>query len=222
MEKKENRLYSQAYQLSLFTIFYNIIEGIVSMILGYADETLSLFGFGADSFIEVISGIGIAIMILRIKHNPNSPKSTFEITALKITGTAFYLLSVGLLAGIVLNLIKHHKPETTLWGVIISLISIAAMVWLMSAKKSIGKKLHSEPIITDANCTKICVYMSLVLLISSLVYELTGFTYADVIGAAGLIYFSITEGKEAFETAKGKECTCGVKYLLFSDISRVI
>ena len=49
--------------------------------------------------------------------------------------------------------------------------------------------------------------MSLVLLISSLVYELTGFAYADVIGAAGLIYFSISEGREAFEKAKGKECT---------------
>jgi len=39
--------------------------------------------FGADSFIEVISGIGIAIMIIRIRQNPNSPKSKFEITALK-------------------------------------------------------------------------------------------------------------------------------------------
>ena len=110
------------------------------MIFGIADETLSLFGFGADSFIEVMSGIGIAIMIVRIQQNPESPKSTFEITALKITGTAFYLLSIGLFSGIVLNLVNHHKPETTLWGVIISLVSIAVMVWLMSAKKSVGKK----------------------------------------------------------------------------------
>jgi divalent metal cation (Fe/Co/Zn/Cd) transporter len=204
----EQKFYRQAYWLSLFTIFYNIIEGIVSMVLGYADETLSLFGFGADSFIEVMSGFGIAMMIMRIQQNPNSPKSKFEITALKITGTAFYLLAAGLFAGIVLNLINHHKPETTLWGVIISLVSIAVMIWLMNAKKSIGKKLDSEPIIADANCTKVCVYMSLVLLVSSLVYELTGFAYADVIGAAGLIYFSITEGKEAFEKVKVKECTC--------------
>jgi divalent metal cation (Fe/Co/Zn/Cd) transporter len=201
-ETKEKRLYKQAYQLSLFTIFYNIIEGIVSMVLGYEDETLSLFGFGADSFIEVMSGIGIATMILRIKKNPDSPKSRFEITALKIAGIAFYLLSAGLLAGIVLNIINHRKPETTLWGVIISLVSIVVMVWLMIAKKNIGKKLHSDPIIADANCTKICIYMSLVLLISSLVYELTGFIYADIIGAAGLMYFSISEGKEAFEKVK--------------------
>ena len=78
----------------------------------------------------------------------------------------------------------------------------------MKAKKNVGKKLDSDAIIADANCTKVCVYMSLVLLVSSLISELTGFAYADAIGAAGLAYFSITEGKEAFEKAKGKECEC--------------
>ena len=208
MTNSEGRFYRQAYRLSLFTIFYNIIEGIVSMVIGYADETLSLFGFGADSFIEVMSGIGIAIMILRIRQNPKSPKSKFEITALKITGTAFFLLAVGLILGIIFNIVSHNKPETTLWGIIISLISIVVMIWLMNAKKIVGKKLASDAIIADANCTKVCVYMSLVLLVSSLIYELTGFAYADAIGAAGLAYFSITEGKEAFEKAKGKECEC--------------
>jgi len=197
----EQNHYRQAYFLSLFTIFYNIAEGIVSMIFGYADETLSLFGFGADSFIEVISGIGIAIMIIRLFKNPDKNKSEIEKAALKITGTAFYLLSAGLFAGIVFNLIYKHKPESAFWGVIISLVSIAVMVWLMNAKKRIGTKLQSEPIIADANCTKVCVYMSLVLLASSLIYELTGFAFADSIGAAGLIYFSVSEGREAFEKA---------------------
>ncbi len=208
MDAKNLKLYRQAWNLSLFTVFYNIAEGIVSMVLGYQDETLVLFGFGADSFIEVISGIGIAIMILRIKQNSGIQKSSFEITALKITGWAFYLLSAGLLAGIILNIIYHHKPETTFGGVIISLISIAVMVWLMNAKMSVGKKLMSEPIIADAGCTRICVYMSIVLLVASLIYELTGFAYADVIGAGGLIYFSVSEGNEAFGKAKGKVCSC--------------
>lgn len=203
-----SKQYKIAFGLALFTIAYNIIEGLISIWFGVEDETLALFGFGVDSFIEVMSGIGIAVMILRIKQNPNSPKSSFEISALKITGYAFYFLSAGLLIGIVLNLINHHKPETTLWGVIISLISIAVMVWLMSAKRRVGKQLNSEPIIADSNCTKVCVYMSIVLLVSSIIYELTGFAYADVIGTAGLIYFSISEGKEAFEKAKGKECSC--------------
>jgi len=209
VKNREPELYKQAYLLSMFTIFYNIIEGTVSMVMGYKDETLTLFGFGVDSFIEVISGIGIAFMIMRIRQHSESSKSTFEVNALKVTGTAFYLLSVGLLVGIVVNLVNHHKPETTLWGIIISVVSILVMIWLMNAKKNVGLKLNSEPIIADSNCTKICVYMSVVLLAASLIYELTGFAYADIIGTAGLIYFSVSEGKEAFEKAKGKECSCG-------------
>jgi divalent metal cation (Fe/Co/Zn/Cd) transporter len=209
MFSQEQKLYRQAFILCLFTIFYNVIEGLVSMYLGYEDETLALFGFGADSFIEVLSGMGIAVMIIRIRQNKGEEKSAFERTALKITGLAFYLLSIGLLAGIIFNIINKHKPGTTFWGVIISMASILVMIWLMTAKKRIGRKLHSDAIVADANCTKVCIYMSVVLLLSSLIYELTGFAYADIIGTAGLIYFSFTEGKEAFEKAKGKECSCG-------------
>lgn len=201
-------LYRKAFLLSLFTIFYNIFEGVVSMIIGYADETLALFGFGADSFIEMLSGVGIAVMVTRIKRNPESSKSRFEINALRTTGIAFYILSAGLFAGIIMNLANKHKPETTIWGIIISLISIAVMLWLISAKKKVGKHLNSEPIMADARCTEVCIYMSLVLLISSLIYELSGFAYADIIGTAGLIYFSVTEGKEAFEKARNRQTCC--------------
>jgi divalent metal cation (Fe/Co/Zn/Cd) transporter len=201
-------LYKKAYQLSLFTIIYNIAEGIVSIVMGYTDETLTLFGFGVDSFIEVMSGIGIAVMVLRIKQNPESPKNQFEIRALKITGITFYILSAGLIAGIIINIITNHRPETTFWGIIISSISIVVMTWLMKSKNRVGKKLGSQPIISDSNCTRICVYMSLVLLGASLIYELTGFAYADVIGTAGLVYFSFSEGKEAMEKASSKNTGC--------------
>lgn len=202
--EKEKDLYGTALKLSYFTIGYNIIEGIVSTIMGYSDETLALFGFGVDSFIEVMSGIGIMVMIKRIMKNPLSPKHRFEFTALRITGYSFYLLSLGLAVGIVLNIINKHRPETTLWGIIISLVSIAVMVWLMLAKRNVGRRLDSEPIVCDSNCTKVCVYMSVVLLVSSLIYEITGFAYADSIGAAGLIWFSVSEGKEALEKAEAR------------------
>jgi divalent metal cation (Fe/Co/Zn/Cd) transporter len=201
MDNYETILYKRAYLLSIFTIVYNIAEGVVSVAIGLADETLALFGFGVDSIIEVMSGLGIAVMIVRMRKNPSSEQSQFETTALKITGTAFYLLSLGLLAGIIINIITNHKPETTFWGVVISVISISVMYWLMNAKKKTGEKLDSQPIISDSNCTKVCVYMSIVLLASSLIYELTGFAYSDAIGAAGLIWFSFSEGKEAFEKA---------------------
>jgi hypothetical protein len=51
--------------------------------------------------------------------------------------------------------------------------------------------------------------MSVVLLASSLIYELTAFGFVDSIGALGLIYFSVKEGRESFEKASGIECSCG-------------
>ena len=205
----ESRLYRSALLLGIFTVLYNLVEGIVSIYFGVQDETLSLFGFGVDSFIEVISGLGIIAMTLRIQRSPHTPRSAFEVTALRITGTSFYLLAAGLLATALLNLFTGHKPETTLAGLVISLISIAVMWALVAAKRRVGKQLNSAPILADANCTMVCIYMSLVLLAASLVYELTGIGFVDSLGALGLIYFAVSEGREAFEKARGLEtCSC--------------
>ncbi|MDD3321451.1 MAG: cation transporter [Paludibacter sp.] len=209
MKASTTILYNRALFLSFFSVFYNIIEGFISVLLGIKDETLTLLGFGFDSFIEVVSAIGITVMIIRMRKNKETNRSEFEVQALKVTGVSFYLLSIGLSAGIITNLLTNHKPETALWGIIISVVSIIVMIWLMLAKKKVGVKLNSEPIIADSNCTKICIYMSVVLLVASLIYEYTGFAYADAIGTAGLVYFSFSEGKEAFEKAKGKQnCKC--------------
>src|SRR5512136_940714 len=93
--KSVNKYWQYALWLALFTIFYNLAEGLVSVYFGAQDETLTLFGFGIDSFIEVMSGLGILAMVLRIRHNPDTPRSQFERTALRVTGSAFYLLAAG-------------------------------------------------------------------------------------------------------------------------------
>ena len=202
---EQRHLYRFALWLAFFTIFYNTLEGLISVYLGAQDEALTLFGFGIDSFIEVISGIGIMAMVLRIRQNPGTPRGQFERTALRVTGLSFYLLSGGLLLTALYNLYTGHKPETTLSGTIISLISIAVMWVLVAGKRRVGHALNSSPILADANCTMVCIYMSVVLLASSLIYQFTGFGLVDSLGAIGLIYFSISEGRESFEKAAGLE-----------------
>ena len=204
----QKNYWNYALWLAVFTIFYNILEGLVSIAFGVSDESLALFGFGVDSFIEVMSGIGILVMVNRIRQNPDTSRTPFEVSALKVTGTAFYLLAVGLGVTAVYNIVTGHKPETTLPGLVISLISIAIMWALVSGKRKVGRALNSMPILADANCTMVCIYMSVVLLVSSLIYQLTGFGFVDSLGAVGLIYFSINEGQESFEKAKGLECDC--------------
>jgi divalent metal cation (Fe/Co/Zn/Cd) transporter len=206
---ESNRYYRIAFALAIFTILYNITEGMISTYFGFEDESLALFGFGADSFIEVISGLGIVHMIIRIRRHPNSNRDQFEQTALRITGVAFYILVVALVITSCYNIWTRHQPITTMIGLIISIISIFVMLLLVYGKRRVGKQLNSDPILADASCTMVCVYMSIILLISSGIYELTSLPYIDSLGTLGLAYFSFKEGRECFEKANSeKYCRC--------------
>lgn len=204
--KKRN--YRFATLLALFTIFYNLAEGIISIWLGIEDETLALFGFGVDSFIEVISAIGVWHMLRRIRANGNESRDEFEQRALRITGAAFYVLTIGLILTSVLNLYQSHRPETTLWGIVVSLVSISFMWVLIRQKTAVGKALDSPAILADAACSRACLYLSLVLMISSVGYELTGIGSLDSIGAILIAWLAFREGRESFAKAKGMNCAC--------------
>lgn len=196
--------------MAIFTIGYNLIEGAVSVYFGLKDETLTLAGFGLDSFIETVSGIGVLTMILRIIREGEGKRAQFEKLALRITGSSFYVLAVGLCVSAAFNLYRQQHPEATLMGGIIALISIVAMLLLVYGKTVTGKALNSEAIAADAACTKVCIYMSVILLISSVLYELIPWGGFDAIGAVGLAWFSFREGVECFEKAKKDiYCSCG-------------
>jgi divalent metal cation (Fe/Co/Zn/Cd) transporter len=204
----EKKLLNTAFILSIITIVYNVVEGVISIFYGLEDEALSLLGFGTDSFVEVISGIGIAHMVLRMKFSKIENRDKFERHALKITGAGFYILTLGIIIGAIFNIIKNNKPETTIPGLIISGISIITMFFLMRYKKNIGVKMNSEAIIADANCTKSCLYLSIVLLVSSGLYEIFEIGYIDVLGSLIIGWFVFKEGKEAFYKAKQNKIAC--------------
>ena len=196
-------LWRFALWLAAITVFYNIGEGIVSVFFGASDESLSLFGFGLDSFVEVISGLGIWHMVARVRKNAG-PNALFEKRALKITGFSFYVLACGLIVTAFLNIYSRSQPATTFWGIVISLISIATMMILMTAKTRVGRKLGSDAIIADAKCTRTCVYLSIVLLLSSILFEILKIGYIDSIGALGIAFYAFMEGRESIEKSKGK------------------
>jgi hypothetical protein len=203
-----NGLVSFALLLSVITILYNITEGLISIFFGLNDVTLALFGFGMDSFVEVISGIGILHMILRMKRNSISERDGFERTALKITGFSFYLLCAGLIISSLILIINDVKPETTMIGIIVSIISILTMYALVHYKLKVGRALNSDAIIADANCTKTCFYLSFILLASSLSYEVFKIGYLDIAGSLGIAYFAFKEGKESIEKSTSAKLSC--------------
>ena len=209
--KSSDRLYRQASVLALITIIYNIVEGVVSVYFGVEDETFALFGFGLDSFVEVASGIGIWHMIRRIRHNQNERPDEIEKTALRVTGTGFYVLTAGLGAMAIMNIVQGRRPETTFWGIVVSIVSLVAMWFLIRAKVKVGKDLNSAAILADAACTRACLRLSLVLLVASVGYELSGIGGIDALGTMVIAWLCFREGKEAFDKVKAGSfaCACG-------------
>lgn len=204
------RLYDRATHLAVFTIGYNVLEGLVSVYFGLADETVALFGFGLDSFVEVISGIGIWHMLRRLRASADREGADdFEKTALRVTGAAFYLLTGGLILTAGTNLWAGRAPETTFWGVVVAGVSIVTMWLLIRLKMSVGLALGSAAIVADAACTRACLALSFVLLASSLGYEATGIRHIDTLGALMIAALAWREGRESFAKARGGTCNCG-------------
>lgn len=208
MTLQTERLYRTAALLALITIFYNILEGVVSAWFGLEDESLALFGFGLDSFVEVVSGAGIWHMVRRQRNNPDRNPDEFERRALRITGGGFYILAVGLLVTALYDALHMHAPTTTFWGVVVSCVSIASMWLLIRQKVKVGTALGSQAILADAACTRVCLILSVILLVSSGGYQLTGIGWLDSAGALGIGWFCLKEGKEAFDKARGIPCSC--------------
>lgn len=209
--QKNNKLYAWAKALALVTIFYNIAEGLLSVYFGLEDESMSLFGFGLDSFVEVVSGVGIWHMIRRVQQNDGENADIFERRALRITGASFYALTAGLALTSIVDLYQGHRPQSTFWGIVISVVSILSMWALIRAKTNVGKQLNSPAIIADAACTRACLQLSVVLLAASIGYRLTSIGGLDSFGALIIGGLCFREGREAFEKARTGSfaCACG-------------
>ena len=79
---------------------------------------------------------------------------------------------------------------------------------LIHFKVKVGTALNSQAILADAECTRICLILSGVLLAASLVYEVTGFGWVDSLGSIFMAWLSFREGRESFEKASGIGCGC--------------
>jgi divalent metal cation (Fe/Co/Zn/Cd) transporter len=198
----------RALWLSGLTIAYNVIEGLVSMAFGWADDSIALFGFGADSFIEVASALLVLWKLLDHGNLERERKATRSI------GWLFLCLAVGITGGALLQITARRHPPTTMPGLVISTLSLSFMAFLWQAKLRAAKAVDSATLEADATCSLACIQLSVVLFAGSLLFLLApALWWVDAAAAMGL---AVLIGKEGFGMirAAGSErftggCGCG-------------
>src|SRR5437764_12189793 len=101
-------------RLEHFTITWNALEGLVAVVAGSVAGSISLVGFGIDSFIEVTSG---ATLLWRMHVDSDAPKrERNEHLSLRIVGVCFVALAIYVACKAVTDLIGRKAPEHSFPG----------------------------------------------------------------------------------------------------------
>lgn len=188
-------------KLEYFTIAWNAAEGLVAVIAGWAAGSISLLGFGIDSFIEVTSG---AALLWRMSVDADvHQRERNERRTLKIVGACFLALAAYIAYESAKDLWSKKAPEHSIPGIVLACVSLIVMPLLSRAKLRVGRALGSAAMSADAKQTEFCTYLSAILLAGLLLNTLSGLWWADPVAA--LIMVPII-AKEGIEGLQGKAC----------------
>jgi divalent metal cation (Fe/Co/Zn/Cd) transporter len=188
-------LHKKALNLSYFTVGYNIIEGIVSILAASLSGSVALLGFGLDSFVESFSGF---IMIWRFKKKrPSQEEEKIEKRAVRLVGYTFFILAFYVAFESIKKLYQFEAPNPSILGIIIATLSLIIMPILSHMKYQTGKSLKSRSLIADSKETLACATLSIALLIGLGLNYFLGLWQADPIIGLVIAAFLIKEGYES-------------------------
>src|SRR5229473_6254756 len=109
-------------RLEYFTIVWNGLEGLVAVAAGIAAGSISLVGFGMDSFIEVTSG---ATLLWRMSVDADvESRERNEKLNLRIVAVCFIALAVYVTYEALSDLITKTVPTHSLPGIILACVSL--------------------------------------------------------------------------------------------------
>jgi len=191
----------RAASLEYLTIGYNIVEGIVALVLGGVSSSVALIGFGLDSFVETFSGF---VVLRRFREEARGGCADLaEQKALKLVGWSFYILAAYIGIDASSKLIRFERPASSPYGIGLAILSLIVMPLLARRKRLVGRVIHSAALVSDSKQTTACAFLSAFLLIGLLLNATLGWWWADPLGALGMIPWLIQEGREALS---GEAC----------------
>ena len=144
-------------RLEYFTIAWNTLEGLVAVIAGAVAGSISLVGFGIDSFIEVTSG---SVWLWRMSVDSDVHlRETNEKRALRFVGACFLLLTAYIAYDSILDLWSGRAPEHSISGIVLACVSLVVMPLLSRAKRRVGRAMGSSAMHADPKQTEFCTYL---------------------------------------------------------------
>ncbi|PYU44151.1 MAG: hypothetical protein DMG53_17000 [Acidobacteria bacterium] len=205
---KRTAVVRRGRRLEHFTIAWNAMEGLGAVVAGAIAGSISLVGFGMDSFIEVTSG---SVLLWRMSVDAQVQRRELnERRALRIVGVCFLVLAAYITYESVLELWSRRAPEHSIPGIVLACVSLVVMPLLSRAKRKVGRALGSAAMHADARQTEFCSYLSAILLVGLLLNAFFGLWWADPVAAFIMVPIIAKEGIEGLQGKACDECCGGI------------
>lgn len=184
--------------LSIFTVAWNVLEGIVAVTAGFFSGSVALLGFGIDSFVESVSGIVVGWRFsYEMGGRSQEQTEKVEKRAAFLTGILLLILAVYLLIESCRRLFGFgREPGPSLPGIVLTILSLVIMPILARAKLRIASSLGSRAMRADSYETIACAWLSATTLAGLILNAALHWWWADPVAALVLVPLIAHEGIE--------------------------
>jgi divalent metal cation (Fe/Co/Zn/Cd) transporter len=192
-------LLSGALRLEYFSLAWNVLETVVGLVAGLAAGSVALIGFALDSVVES-SSAGALVWRLRSERLGGRTADDVERRAVRIVAVAFFGLAAYVGAHAVHDLVTRSRPEESVAGIVLALVSVVVMPLLAARKRAMAKRLDSRALAADSNQTSLCTFISAFLLVGLGANALLGWWWADPAAGLAIALLAAREGRELWTT----------------------
>jgi divalent metal cation (Fe/Co/Zn/Cd) transporter len=201
--ERRRELHRRALWLEYVTVGWNVIEGVVAIGAGMIAGSVALVGFGVDSSVEVISGLGLLWRLRTAGPEATvAEESAAERRALYVVAATFFLLATYIAFEAVTSLLGREEPDRSTVGLVLSVLSLVIMPLLAWWKQRTGRQMGSRALVADSVETWVCSYLSLALLAGVGLHALFGWWWADPVGALAMLPIILWQGWETLSEAR--------------------
>jgi divalent metal cation (Fe/Co/Zn/Cd) transporter len=180
-------------RLQVLTVAWMTVEAVISLGAARNSHSPSLFAFGGDSLVELLSA---TVVFWRFRFELN------EARAAQIAGALLFVLAGLVVMTSVLNFLGYREAQRSPVGVGILLAAAIVMPWLATQKRKLAAITSSAALKADAVESALCGYMAWIALAGLAVNAIWGKSWADPLAALALTPLIVREGWNAVHSSK--------------------
>jgi len=185
------KLLNRGLQLEYLTLGWNVVGFAIVIWAGLIADSVALVGFALDSLVEISASI---VVIWQL----TGASKLREMRALRLIGTAFFVLSTYILTQSLQTLLSQAHPRQSPIGTAWLAATFIAMLLLAWGKEATGKKLGNQVLRSEARVTLVDAYLAGAVLLGLILNAFFGLWWADPASGLVIVFYGFREGWHAW------------------------